>query len=377
MWKRPFWQRLIKDSLSKKPILWLSGVRRSGKTTLCQSLEDVHYYNCELPSVRRRMEDSESFLADQKKKIIVLDEIHRLENPSELLKIAADHFPRLRVVATGSSTLEASKRFKDTLAGRKRSVFLTPMIAEDSTSFKNSDLDHRLLHGGLPPHFLSSGSIERDAQEWLDAFWSKDIQTLFQVERRHSFIKFFELLMTQSGGIFEALSFSKPCEISRTTVANYLQVLAETFIVHIVRPFSSNSNSEIISAPKVYAFDTGFVSIFRGYDSLNNTERGLLFEHLVINELVAITQSRESYYWRDKQGHEIDFVVPKRNKDVDVFETKLTDKEFDPKNLQIFRKRYAKGTNYVVVSRLSESYSKKYGDHKVRFVRLADLHSVF
>ena len=57
----------------------------------------------------------------------VLDEIHRLPNPSELLKIAADHYPDIRILSTGSSTLGASARFRDTLAGRKQEVWLTPM----------------------------------------------------------------------------------------------------------------------------------------------------------------------------------------------------------------------------------------------------------
>ena len=55
----------------------------------------------------------------------MLDEIHRLPNPSEMLKIAADHYPRTRVIATGSSTLGASTKFRDTLAGRKRDLWLT------------------------------------------------------------------------------------------------------------------------------------------------------------------------------------------------------------------------------------------------------------
>ncbi len=62
------------------------------------------------------------------RKRVVLDEIPRLPNPSELLKIAADHFPDRCILATGSSTLGASSRFRDTLAGRKSELWLTPMI---------------------------------------------------------------------------------------------------------------------------------------------------------------------------------------------------------------------------------------------------------
>jgi len=62
---------------------------------------------------------------------VVLDEIHRLGDPSQLLKIAADHYPDVSIVATGSSTLGASKKFRDTLTGRKAEVWLTPLILPD------------------------------------------------------------------------------------------------------------------------------------------------------------------------------------------------------------------------------------------------------
>ena len=51
---------------------------------------------------------------------------------------------------------------------------------------------------------------DRDFQEWMDAFWAKDIPELFKLERRYSFLKFAELLLIQSGGIFEASSFAGP-----------------------------------------------------------------------------------------------------------------------------------------------------------------------
>jgi hypothetical protein len=63
----------------------------------------------------------------------------------------------------------------------------------------------------------------------MDSYWAKDIQELFRVERRASFLKFAELLLLQSGGMFEATSFAKPCEVSRTTISNYLAVLESTY----------------------------------------------------------------------------------------------------------------------------------------------------
>jgi predicted AAA+ superfamily ATPase len=167
---------------------------------LTQSLGDVEYFDCELPRVRRMIDDPEGFLQDNRGRRIVLDEIHRLERPSEILKIAADHFPDTRILATGSSTLGASAKFRDTLAGRKEELWLTPMTTDDLEDFGGTDLHHRLLHGGLPPFFLAKVLPEKDFQEWMDAYWAKDIQELFRLERRQSLKKFAELLMAQSGG---------------------------------------------------------------------------------------------------------------------------------------------------------------------------------
>jgi uncharacterized protein len=107
------------------------GVRRVGKTSLAQSLSEIEYFDCELPRTRKELSDPEAFFEDKRGKRIVIDEIHRLSNPAEFLKIAADHFPDLRVLATGSSTLGASARFRDTLTGRKRELWLTPMTLHD------------------------------------------------------------------------------------------------------------------------------------------------------------------------------------------------------------------------------------------------------
>lgn len=374
MVQRRFWQDKIQTGLRKKSVLWLSGVRRVGKTMLCQSLPDVQYFDCELPKVRRIVEeDPQSFLDDLRGRTIVLDEIHRLGNPSEILKIAADHYPETKVIATGSSTLGASAKFRDTLAGRKYELWLTPMISRDLVDFRQTDLKHRLFYGGLPPFFLAQQHPSRDFQEWMDAYWAKDIQELFRIERRYSFLKFAELLLSQSGGIFEATRFAQPCEVSRTTISNYLAVLEATFIVHVVRPFSSHRPTEIVSAPKVYAFDTGFLCYYRGWETLRREDLGTLWEHFVMNEIIAHTQSRRILYWRDKRGHEIDFVVILRKGEPIVIECKRSSADFDATNVKAFRRQYERGDNFIVASDIKRPFSRIYEDVQVKFVSLADL----
>lgn len=135
--------------------MWLSGVRRVGKTTLARSLPNAEFLNCDLPSTQMRLVDPESFYRGLSNPCLILDEVHQLPDPSGVLKIAADAFPDLRVLATGSSTLAATSKFKDSLTGRKRNLHLVPVRFDELLQFGVRDLGHRLFRGGLPPTLLA------------------------------------------------------------------------------------------------------------------------------------------------------------------------------------------------------------------------------
>lgn len=349
MVERSFWLEKLRGALAQRSVVWLSGVRRVGKTVLVQSLEDIEYCDCELLRVRDDVRDPETFLRERRGKIVVFDEIHRLQNPSELLKVAADHFPDIRVIATGSSTLGASSKFRDTLAGRKETLWLTPMVQRDLVNFGNEDWHHRLLHGGLPQFFLAETFPEGGMQEWMDAYFAKDVQELFRLERRSSFLRFAELLFVQSGGIFEASRFTGPCEVSRRTITNYLAMLEATYLVHIVRPFSIRRSTEIVKAPKVYAFDTGFVATANHWRELHEGEKGILWEHVVLNEIQATLQLRTVQYWREKNGHEVDFILAGRG-DIPTIaiECKWGGGEYDKRSVRAFLRHYPHAHFYVV-----------------------------
>lgn len=374
MIKREYWLKLINDAWKRRSVIWLKGIRRVGKTSLCQQLEDTLYFDCELPRVRHQLEDPEFFFQQHLGKKLVFDEIHRLDNPSELLKIAADHFKGIKIIATGSSSLSASSKFSDTLTGRKTEIWLTPMLFAESSLFGNLTLEHRLLYGGLPPFFQSEELPNKDLQEWMDSYWAKDIQGLFKLEKRVAFLKFFELILSQSGEQFEATRFTSPCEVSRQTIRNYLGVLEETYVAYVIRPFSSHKPTEIISAPKVYGFDTAFVAFSKGWDTLRKEDIGILWEHLVLNEIYGRCQTKNVFYWRDKQNHEIDFVYLKqRNKKPITIECKSQAKKFEPKNLGYFRKIYPDGENYVVALDVKGSYKKVFNNMTVVFCSLKEL----
>ena len=239
---RPFWIDRIEQCWRKAPIVWLSGVRRAGKTTLAAELADALYLNCDLPSVQQLLADPEAFYRSVTRSRLVLDEVHQLPDPSSLLKIGADAFPRLKILATGSSTLAATRKFRDSLTGRKRNLHLVPVRHDELSAFGVAELRHRLMRGGLPPALLSQEYDPGFYSEWLDSYYARDVQELFRVEKRSGFLKLIESILRLSGGQMEATALATLCGLSRPTVVNYLEVLELTHVATLVRPFSGGGH---------------------------------------------------------------------------------------------------------------------------------------
>jgi len=348
MVRREYWIERIERLWRLRTIVWLTGVRRVGKTCLTTSLADVEYFDCDEPSVRSSLQDPMAFLAALRGRRVVLDEVHRLDDPSGVLKNAADHYPDVRVVATGSSRISASRKFRDSLTGRKFELHLRPLVLPDLAPFGDTDLRHRLAAGGLPEHFLAPRSAAAFS-EWMDSFWARDVQELFPVEQYGPFRRFVEVLLVESGGMFEASRFAAACEVSRPTIAKYLAILEATHVATVVRPFTTRRAAEIVAAPRVYGFDTGFVAHYRGWRDLRTEDLGALWEHLVLNELLARLDIDRLHYWRDKRGHEVDYVIARPGRDPVAIECKWSrGHTADLGGLAAFRRAYPQGDSFIV-----------------------------
>ena len=357
---RDYWKHKIAEAWIARSIVWLSGVRRAGKTCLCKQLEQVTYLNCDLPSVRRQMDDPEFFLAQHATagKTIVLDEVHKVNDPSLVLKIAADEFPDIKLLATGSSTLQATRKFRDTLTDRKRSVHLVPVLWRECLgAFKLPDLDRRLLHGGLPAQLLNTEPDPAFFEEWIDSFYARDIEELFGVRNRTGFLTLLGLVCRRSGGQLDISDLANQANVSRPTVMSHLDALEISHAVRRLPPYHGGDHREIVKQPRIYAYDTGLVAHIRGWERIREEDRGYLWEHLVLDELQTMFSSRLLHYWRDKSQHEIDFVVEHSQGRVDAVEAKINPDAFDAKSLRQFRELHPNGNNYVVCPFVDNLYA--------------------
>ncbi len=371
---RPFWIEQINKAWEKRSVVWLSGVRRVGKTTLAKMFTDTVYLNCDLPSVTRMMVDPEScFDSLSEDAIVIFDEVHRLDDPSIVLKIAADVYPHLKILATGPSTLAATHKFRDSLTGRKHTIYLPPILWNECAEvFDILDFDHRLLHGGLPEPLLTTEKDDAFFAEWIDSFYARDVQELFSIRNRTGFIKLLHLLLRQSGGLIDYSNLAKLSDLSRPTVKAHIEAMCVAHALFLLPPFHGGGRREMTRRNKCYGFDTGLITFLKGWDSIRETDRGLLWEHLVLDSLRTKYSSINLFFWRDKSRREIDFVI-KQGREIHTVECKINPERFETKSLKAFRALYPDGKNYVIVPFLKTPFTQKIDGFLIRFCSIKEI----
>jgi predicted AAA+ superfamily ATPase len=182
-----------------------------------------------------------------------------------------------------------------------------------------------------------------------------------------------EAVLRNSGGLLEQSSLSKHCGLSRPTVASYLDTLQITHVAFYVRPYHAGGRQELLRQPKAYGFDTGFVSHFRGWTDLREKDCGNLFEHLVLETMLAHVDPKSIHYWRDKKKREVDFVISRTRRSCDAVECKWNPDGFSVRGLKAFRNEHPKGANFVVSPQVGDAYRRQFEDLEVTFCDLKQL----
>ena len=314
----------------KKKMVFISGPRQCGKTTLAKDI--IH----KVPSLYLNWDDSEHRKRiikrdwDQEQKIIVLDEIHKYSRWKNFLKGTYDTQKQdHQFIVTGSARLDIYKKGQDSMLGRFFSWRLHPLcLAELKHQFHLSDKENlnKLLNlGGFPEPFFSNemSFAKRWRNEKSNLIFRQDIQELEKI-RDIAILEFFYQALTERVSSEIVLSnIARDLEIAPKTAKVWLNILEKTYALFTVTPYSKNLSRAIVKAPKVYFFDNGEVT----------GNEGAKFENLVANHLLkrlhfledSTGDKYELNYLRDKEGHEIDFLIVKNRKPILLIEAKLSD----------------------------------------------------
>jgi predicted AAA+ superfamily ATPase len=254
-------------------------------------------------------------------KVIVLDEAQTVQNIGRSLKIFIDACPDANIIATGSSSFDLANRINEPLTGRHYEYFLYPIsfreIAEnDGRRALFEGLENRLIYGSYP-EILSAATFE-DAREKLKnlatSYLYRDVFKFQDVKNPSLLDNILQALAYQIGGEASLNEIAGLVGLDKNTVARYIRLLEQAFIIFRLPAFSRNMRNEIKRNKKFYFYDTGIVSALTDNFSGPGTGRdvGGLWENLMISERLKYNQSRRLYkhlyFWRLKGGGEIDLI---------------------------------------------------------------------
>lgn len=329
----------LKKHLKNRQITVITGMRRSGKTTLAERLLLEADSGNKLYIDLQRLDNQELFshknydnimlelerrgLDKKKKMFIALDEIQLIPEIAGAIKYLYDHRD-IKFIVTGSSSYYLKNLFSESLAGRKKIFELFPLDFGEFLVFKNivfkeedflslqfSGAEYERLRvyyeeyiefGGFPEVVLAKN--EADKKDFLNDIISSyiniDIKSLADFRKGKSIYNLIKMLAGRAGSRVDYAKLSRLAGVSRQTVTNYIDFFEKTYLLRRVSVFTASPDREIVKAQKVYFSDNGILNV------LSDLSGGAKFENALFCQL---RHKGEVRYYSLKSGQEIDFVL--------------------------------------------------------------------
>ncbi len=383
----------LQQELSRPEILILLGARQVGKTTLLRMLEDYArqeglktvFFDLEQPQVLagfNRPDKEIAQMVSESGEVVFVDEFQYVRNISKIFKAVFDSGKKVKIICSGSSSLEIHKHLKESLAGRK---FLYRIYPLDYSEIKDSKPDFKfddyLRFGGMPG-LTHTDSVERKQQilnEITGSYILKDIKSLVKEENIRAFNHLLYLLAQNQGSTISAHSLSAEVGLSPKAINRYFDVLEQTYVNYRVYSYSKNLGNELKKSYKAYLYDLGarnmLLKDFSAIDS--RPDKGVILESFVFLRLQAgLKPNMEIKFWRTKDGAEVDFILLRDRKPIPIeVKSRLNFPEI-PSGLKRFLDRYPDVKSaYIINGQISQEI--KHGDCLINFLTFEEFSEHF
>lgn len=345
-------------------IIVVIGSRQVGKTTLLFQLieqliaskvdqRDVFYFNLDDPILLESLKSPVEFLEfielnRKSRAYVFIDEVQRLENPGLFLKYIYDLKRDLKLIVTGSSSLEIRAKITESLTGRKKLFQLFPFdfsefvtakwkaaseickklevskkgdFMEMLAAFKaiyHSTIDNLLaeylVYGGYPRVVLEPNPERKiiHIREIFTSYIQKDVKDFFRIENTTGYNNLIKVLSQQIGNLVNISELSNTLGLHKATIEKYINILEGTFMFQRLAPFYKNVRREISKMPKIFAMDLGMRNFAAGNfnEITHRGDRGEMAENFVFTELKRIIEMPgKIHFWRTQAKAEVDLIV--------------------------------------------------------------------
>ncbi|NBU97283.1 MAG: ATP-binding protein [Spirochaetia bacterium] len=355
-----FITKTILEDLKQK-MVFIGGPRQCGKTFLAKEIlktlnSSSNYFNYDSPDDKKRI------LAQQwsAEKFIALDEIHKYPKWKTFIKGMYDTQKETHnFLITGSARLDVYKRGGDSMMGRYHYWRLHPFTLDElPKNFDSKQSFEKLMKvGGFPEPFLDSS--EQSARRWrkerFDLILREDIRDLERINEIQNISLLLDLLKTRVGSLIVVSNLASDLQVAPNTVKRWIEILEKMYLIFIVRPYTGNLSRAISKPFKVYFFDNADVE----------GDEGAIFENLVASHLykrIQFIEDSEGYrmqlwFLRDKEGREIDFVITKDKKLINLIEAKWRDDQIS-RSLSYYSEKLKPKHSLQLVANLKREYAK-------------------
>jgi predicted AAA+ superfamily ATPase len=329
-------QRYIQSGLIElllsNPAVALLGARQVGKTTLSLSITDTLsrpalYLDLERPSDSAKLQDPEYFLSQHMDKLVVLDEIQRRPDILPTLRSLIDQRkragdPACQYLLLGSSSRALLQSTSDSLAGR---ISYMDIGGFNVLEVRGENMNQLWVRGGFPDSYLASNDTNsfRWRESIIRTYLERELPILGYNISTTTMGRFWGMLAHTQGELFNAAKIAISLGVSPPTVARYLDILVDLFLVRIVRPWHQNHGKRLIKAPKVYIRDSGLVHCLLNIKTLDDVlmhpVAGGSFEGFVIENIASVIGDRaQLWFYRTSAGAEMDLVIEIGSKRIGV-----------------------------------------------------------
>ena len=259
--------------------------------------------------------------------LLFIDEAQRIPEIGISLKIILDNIKNLKVLVTGSSSLDLASKISEPLTGRTWNYKLYPIsFLELSRLYNRAELDNsleeRLIFGSYPEIFSIVGEDQK--KEYLqnlgDAYLYKDLIEFGGLKNSSKIRDLLRLLAFQIGSQVSLSEIATKLGMSKDTVGNYIDLLEKSFVLFRLGGLSRNLRKEVIKMDKIYFYDLGIRNIL--IDNLkplkDRNDTGQLWENFLIAERMKVLSYKKDYasvyFWRTYTGAELDYIEEKEGK---------------------------------------------------------------
>jgi uncharacterized protein len=319
MIRRTMHERIV-QALSNFPVVAIVGARQTGKTTLARAIAEQHdgslLLDLERPADLAKLSDPELFLHQYRKRLVVLDEVQRRPDLFPILRALADEGGRNgRFLVLGSASPELLRQSSESLAGRIVYFELPPFTLAEVAA-RRIETARIWLRGGFPRSALAPNAAT--SFQWREAFIAtyleRDLPQLGVRVPAAQLRRFWQMLAHLHGQLWNASDVARSLGVTSPTVAHYLAILEDTFLVRRLQPYHANVAKRLVKRPRAYIRDSGLLHALLGivdFDQLlAHPIVGASWEGFILEQVVtALPTGWRPYFYRTATGTEIDLVL--------------------------------------------------------------------